>query len=148
MKKLILAFLSVLTIFSSFVIAEMDVNNLLNSDKKYNLTFKQTQLSDAIKILVKETGLNVVAPENMTGNVNIALKEVTIKNALDAILLSYGYNYKIEGNIVRIYKEEAAQKKLSMEMIPLKYASAAEVKASLATATILQNSSPFYTNIP
>jgi len=131
MKKLILAFLSVLTIFSSFVIAEMDVNNLLNSDKKYNLTFKQTQLSDAIKILVKETGLNVVAPENMTGNVNIALKEVTIKNALDAILLSYGYNYKIEGNIVRIYKEEAAQKKLSMEMIPLKYASAAEVKASL-----------------
>ncbi len=131
MKKLILAFLSILTIFSNLAIAQTDINTLLNSDRKYNLTFKETQLSDAIKILIKETGLNVVAPETMPGYVNIALKDVTIKNALDAILLSYGYNYKLEGNIVRIYKEESAQKKLSMEMIPLKYASATEVKTSL-----------------
>lgn len=131
MKKLILAFLALFTLYLNFAQAELDVLTTLNSDKKYNLTFKQTSLSDAIKILIKETGLNVVAPENMSGNVNIALKEVTIKNALDSILLSYGYNYKIEGNIVRIYKEEAQQKTLSMEMIPLKYASATEVKASL-----------------
>ncbi len=131
MKRLILAFLVFFTVLTNIALAEQDVTATLNSDKKYNLTFKQTQLSDAIKILVKESGLNVVAPENMAGTLNIALKDVTLKNALDAILLSYGYNYKIEGNIVRVYKEEVAEKKLSMEMITLKYASAAEIKASL-----------------
>lgn len=131
MKKLSLAFFSIFLIIVDLAVAEQNVYEILNSEKKYTLTFRQTQLSDAIKILVRESGLNVVVPENMVGNLNLVLKDVTIKNALDTILLSYGYSYKVEGNIVRIFKEEVAQKKLTMEMIPLKYATATEVKASL-----------------
>lgn len=131
MKRYFLAFLIVFVLINNFAKAEENVNAILNSDKKYNLTFKQTALSDAIKILIKETGLNVVMPEEMKGNVNLALKDVTIKNALDTILLSYGYTYKIEGNIVRILDSKTQEKPLVMEMISLKYAKAEDIKTSL-----------------
>lgn len=131
MKRYFLAFLIIFLFINSFAQAEESVNAILNSDKKYNLTFKQTALPDAIKMLIKETGLNVVMPENMRGNINLALKDVTIKNALDTILLSYGYTYKIEGNIVRILEAQPQEKPLVMEMISLKYAKAEHIKASL-----------------
>jgi type II secretory pathway component HofQ len=78
---------------------------LNNSERKFTLTFEFTPLADAVKVLSKESGLNIVLPEDMQDTANVSLKDVTLKNALEILLLSYGYNYKIEGNVVRVYKE-------------------------------------------
>jgi len=108
-----------------------DVKTVLNdSEKKYTLNFKTQPISDVIRALSKQAGLNVILPDNMPENISVSLNNVTLKNAIDSILLSRGYNYKLEGNILRIYKEEV-KPKIIMEVINLQYANANNIASSL-----------------
>lgn len=119
---------------------------ILNDEvRKYNLIFKTQPLADVLKVLTQESGLNIVLPEGMTETVNVNLREVTLKNALEVLLLSRGYNFKLEGNIVRVYKDAMEKKSLSLEVIPLKYANAVTVGQMLSnmfTINSIQVNSP------
>ncbi|MCX7990694.1 MAG: type IV pilus secretin PilQ [Proteobacteria bacterium] len=112
---------------------------LNDSEKKYNLIFKTQPLSDVLKVLTQESGLNIVLPDGMTETVNLNLRDVTLKNALEVLLLSRGYNYKIDGNIVRVFKESAEKKPLLIEVIPLKFANAQTVGSMLSNMFTINN---------
>ncbi len=108
-----------------------DVRTILNdSEKRYTLNFKTQPISDVIRALSNQAGLNVILPDNMPENISVSLNNVTLKNAIDSILLSRGYNYILEGNILRIYKEEL-KPKIIMEVINLQYANANNIASAL-----------------
>lgn len=145
MKNLLIGFIAVILFSGSAYSQSSDTGSVLNNaEKKFTLTFKSTPLADAVKVLSKESGLNIVLPEAMQGTVNISLKDVTLKNALEVLLLSYGYNYKIDGNIVRTFKEEST-KKVVMEVVPLKFAAATSIGPTLEK---MFSSSSIQINIP
>ncbi len=138
MKKIVLLFIYFI-ILISYSEASNTEKILNDSEKKYNLIFKTQPLADVIKVLTQESGLNIVVPEGMTETVSLNLREVTLKNALEVLLLSRGYDYKIEGNIVRVFKESIEKKPLVIEVIPLKFANAQTVGSMLSNMFTVSN---------
>ncbi len=139
MKKILYFFIYLFTITTAFA-QNSNVQEIINSsDLKFNLTFKTQPLADVIKVLAMQSGLNVVLPEGMTETINISFKDVTVKNALDVLLVSRGYSYRIEGNIIRVFKESELKKPVVMEVIPLKFAQAQVVGNILSTMFTINN---------
>jgi type IV pilus assembly protein PilQ len=129
MKNIYIALL--FSIFIANLVIANEVKTVLNdNEKKYTLNFKTQPISDVIRALSKQAGLNVILPDNMPENISVSLNNVTLKNAIDSILLSRGYNYKLEGNILRIYKEDL-KPKVVMEVINLQYANANNIASAL-----------------
>lgn len=104
---------------------------LNNNEKKYSLNFKTQPLSEVLRALSKQANLNLILPENMPETVSLNLNNVTLKNAIESLLTSRGYKYTIDGNILRVFKEDI-KPKIIMEVITLQYANANYVGASLS----------------
>ncbi len=131
MKRFLFLFLFII-LNSNSLIANNDTNAILHDEsKKYTLNFKTQPISEVIRALARQASLNVILPENMPENISISLNNVTLKSAIESILLSRGYNYIIENNILRVFKEEIKPKTI-MEVINLQYANANIVASTLS----------------
>ena len=95
MKRFLFLFLFII-LNSNSLIANNDTNAILHDEsKKYTLNFKTQPISEVIRALARQASLNVILPENMPENISISLNNVTLKSAIESILLSRGYNYII-----------------------------------------------------
>lgn len=131
MKRFLVLFLLIF-LNSNLLMANSDTNAILNDEgKKYTLNFKTQPISEVIRALARQASLNVVLPDNMPENISISLNNVTLKSAIESILLSRGYNYKIENNILRVFKEEIKPKSV-MEVVNLQYANANIIAGTLS----------------
>ena len=92
--------------------------------------------------LAQETGYNIVMSKSVQGEVTIDLHNVPWEEALNTILQSNGYTYRIKGNIIRVatpneFKQEidAEKKKNELQVmgpvetriIPISYSSADDI---------------------
>lgn len=132
MKRLIAFFILILISVNSAKANISDTNLLLNdTEKKYTLNFKTQPIADVLRALAKQANLNIVLPDNMPENISISLNNVTLKSAIESILISRGYNYTVENNILRVYKEETRIKTV-MEVVNLQYANANAIANTLS----------------
>lgn len=70
--------------------------------QRFSMEFREADLRDVLRLLAQESGTNLLLGEAIKGTVTVSFKEVTLQEALDAILQSYGYSYSTVGNIVTI----------------------------------------------
>jgi hypothetical protein len=84
-------------------------------------------LVEVLKMLSIQSQKNIVASKDVRGTVTANLFDVTVKEALDAILKANGYDYREKGNFIFVYTqkelaemEKAAQVKKT-EMFRLYY---------------------------
>ncbi len=61
-------------------------------------------------MLAFKSGVNIVAAPDVTGVVNIELKDVPWQKALDVILSTYGYGFDRKGNIITVMTVENLKK--------------------------------------
>lgn len=131
MKRYIILLLFIL-LNVNLAIANNDTNAILNDiEKKYTLNFKTQPIADVLRALARQANLNIILPDNMPENISVSLNNVTLKSAIESILLSRGYNYKVENNILRVYREES-KIKTKMEVINLQYANANTIASTLS----------------
>lgn len=131
MKRYIILLLFIL-LNVNLAIANNDTNAILNDiEKKYTLNFKTQPIADVLRALARQANLNIILPDNMPENISVSLNNVTLKSAIESILLSRGYNYKVENNILRVYREES-KVKTKMEVINLQYANANTIASTLS----------------
>jgi type IV pilus assembly protein PilQ len=73
-------------------------------------------LVEVLRMLSLQSQKNIVATKDVRGTVTANLYDVTIKEALDAILRSNGYDYREKGNFIYVYtaKELADMEKALM----------------------------------
>lgn len=69
-----------------------------NDQVKVNLDFASTDVVIIIKALAEQTGANIVTAPDVTGQLNISLKNVTVEQALDLTTKLSGYRYAKIGN--------------------------------------------------
>jgi type IV pilus assembly protein PilQ len=62
-----------------------------------------TSLLEVLRMLSLQSRKNIIASKNVTGSVTANLYNVTIAEALDAILQSNGYVYREKGNFIYVY---------------------------------------------
>jgi len=75
-----------------------------------SLDFQDADIRNVLKVLAFKSGVNIVAAPDVTGVINIELKDVPWQKALEVILSTYGYGYDRKGNIITVMTVENLKK--------------------------------------
>ena len=75
-----------------------------------SLDFQDADIRNVLKVLAFKSGVNIVAAPDVTGVVNIELKDVPWQKALDVILSTYGYGFDRKDNIITVMTVENLKK--------------------------------------
>jgi type II secretory pathway component GspD/PulD (secretin) len=121
------------------VITQYEQEILERLERTITLDVRDMNVVDIIKFLAQKGEFNVVISPAVQGRATVFLKNVSIKNALDIVIISNQLAYKVEGNIVQIltapeYESMYGKKfsdKTEVSIVHLKYA-----KPSYALATL------------
>lgn len=76
-------------------------------NRTFNLTFAQAvAVRDLLLLVVRGTSLSVVPDPGVDGSFIGELKNVTVRQALNLILQPLGFQYRVEGTVVRVFRRE------------------------------------------
>ncbi len=111
--------------------------------RRISLDFQNIDVRAALNLIAQESGLNIVAADNVTGSVTLRLDQVPWDQALDLILQAKGLDKRRSGNVVWVapqaeiakYEQDIQQARINLEnsvemrteYIPLSYSSAEDV---------------------
>lgn len=96
--------------------------------EKISLDYKDTDLNSVLRSIAWTYGLNLVTSPDVKGKVTISLQDVTIEEALDAILTINGLAYTRRKNIIFIAPGDPRMVEIKSEVIFLKYIAAGEAQ--------------------
>jgi len=98
-----------------------------------SLHFKGAELINILRLLSVQNNLNILAGEDVKGEVTLSLSDVNLGTALDAMLKVNGYDWFIQDNIIVVKPEE---KEMTGELITrvykLEYVDAAAVSSAIS----------------
>ncbi|MBU4446349.1 hypothetical protein KJ656_14920 [bacterium] len=98
-----------------------------------SLHFKGAELINILRLLSVQNNLNIIAGEDVKGEVTLSLSDVNLGMALDAMLKVNGYDWFIQDNIIVVKPEE---KEMTGELITrvykLEYVDAAAVSSAIS----------------
>ena len=69
--------------------------------RRVSLDFKDVAIADVLRLIAEVSDLNIIAGDEVSGNVTIRLVEVPWDQALDVILSMNGLAYVLEGKVLR-----------------------------------------------
>ncbi len=76
-------------------------------NRTFNMTFAQAvAVRDLLLLVVRGTSLSVVPDPGVDGSFIGELKNVTVRQALNLILQPLGFQYRVEGTVVRVFRRE------------------------------------------
>lgn len=75
-------------------------------ESKFDLSVNNTPAAQVFMAIVSGTRYSMLLHPDVSGNISLNLKDVSVFEALDAIRELYGYDYKVDGS--RIYIQSAA----------------------------------------
>lgn len=76
-------------------------------NRTFSLTFAQpVQLRDLLLLLVRGTALSIVPDPALSGTFIGELKNVTVRQALTLILQPHGFDFGVDGTVIRVFKRE------------------------------------------
>lgn len=102
-KILLLSFSLILTL--AFAAADSYSASNSSSNEKgapISMELRDVELSDVLRALGQEHGINIIIDEKVTGTVTVSLRNVPLWDAIDSILKGKGYAYIKDGNVVRV----------------------------------------------
>jgi type IV pilus assembly protein PilQ len=78
-----------------------------------SVELRDVEIKEVMRAIGQEHGINVIVDDSITGKVTVSLRQVPLWDALDSILKSKGYTYRVEpGGVVIV---EPAEKALTDE---------------------------------
>jgi type IV pilus assembly protein PilQ len=106
--------------------------------KTITLDIKDMEITDVLRMIADQSGINIVASKNVKGLITINLQDVPVDKALDAILQVNNCGYIKTDNIVQVYTyPELSQKdqflELKTQVFRLEFVKALDLKASITS---------------
>jgi type II secretory pathway component GspD/PulD (secretin) len=71
-----------------------------------DLEFNRARVQDVLQVLRRLGDFNIVADPQVTGEVTVFLKQVTVREAVGLVAQAAGYSYRFQGNTVHIATEQ------------------------------------------
>lgn len=98
-------------------LAQMSPNQATTSDDRiekvgkdsYDLLFTDTSVFDALHMVGTETGRNIVLQAGASGVVHLSLRNVSFKDAFNAILRANQLDFEVQDDIYYVYPKRAAE---------------------------------------
>lgn len=104
--------------------------SLRRSGPRFSMEFRDADLKDVLRALGQENNLNIIVGEEIDGKLTLSFQEVTLHEALEAILRMNNLTSLRDGNIIRVMRSPfpEGEEHLETRMLPINYASAKEVQ--------------------
>jgi type IV pilus secretin PilQ/predicted competence protein len=91
------------------------------------------EISNVLRMLGKQSGVNIVAGSEVTGKITVSLHDVTLDQALENILKANGYTYVIDGDVIRVKKlDQLDLGEMATKVYRLRYIDARALKDAVA----------------
>lgn len=85
-------------------IAQGSGSGSLSTQRRFSLEFRDADIKDVLRLLGQENGVNILVGDDVTGKITVSFKEVTLQQALDSILESFGYSSSTSDGILVVRK--------------------------------------------
>ncbi|MFQ6112803.1 MAG: secretin N-terminal domain-containing protein [bacterium] len=109
------------------------ISNLLNSKELLSLDVREAEISNVLRLLAKQSNLNIIASRDVSGKVTVSLSNVTVKDALDNIVKANGYDYIIDNEVIVVKPRGKFQlEELETKVYRLNYIDANNLKSTLS----------------
>lgn len=128
-KKRLITILCIVLFTSVYSFSE-DMEKLLQ--QRVSPNFSGTSLENALKVFARQYSLNLIMSGGVAGNVNVQLYDVTLENALNAILKVNGYHFIVKDDIILVKPfEHAINGELNTKVYKLLYLDGFKLKTTL-----------------
>jgi type IV pilus assembly protein PilQ len=114
-----------------FLVSLSPLTRLYAQDGLVNMDIRKADILEIVQLLAASASLNIVAPDELKGEVTVRLNNVHWADALDSILRSKGFGYEKQGDVIRIDALEHLQSSLTSRVFTLKYVDATDVQTFL-----------------
>ncbi len=97
------------------------------------MDFKDADLRNVLRLIAEQNGLNIIAGPDVTGQVTVRLKGVTVDEALRNILRSNGYRFVRDDNVILVQPDEGSidEGDRTTRVYSLQYIDGVDVKRAL-----------------
>jgi len=102
-KGIILIFFICILLSLSSSSQAQDVIVQTQDEKTITLDVRDMEISDVLRMIADQSGLNIIASKNVKGLIAISFQNVPVERALDAILKVNNCGYVKDGNIIQVY---------------------------------------------
>jgi type IV pilus assembly protein PilQ len=105
----------------------------VNAAGTVEIHVNDASLVEVLRMLSMQSQKNIVATRDVNGTVTANLYNVTVREALDAILTANGYAYREKGNFIYVYTQkqlaeiEKSERKMTTEVFTLHYTRPSDV---------------------
>jgi MSHA biogenesis protein MshL len=110
-------------------------------EKLFSFFARDANIQDVLLAFSKESDLNIVLDPELSGKVTIDLKRVTLKEALEAILTSLGWTYRLEEKFIKVLRPQLETRLFTLNYVATRRGGKREIYASsgggLTTGTLL-----------
>jgi type II secretory pathway component GspD/PulD (secretin) len=90
----------------------------LDSTRPVTITLSDaTPITDLLLMIVRDTRLSIVPDPDVQGMFRGELKDVTLRQALEMILQPHGYDYSVQGNLIRVFRRRHETRRFDLNYV-------------------------------
>jgi len=128
LKKLLIIIFSVFLFLQALSASEIEKK----LQQKISTSFAGTSLEGAMRILAKQYGLNIIVGQGGQERVTATLFDVSLGEALNAILKTHGFHYILGSNVIMVTPfDMAVNGELNSQVFELNYLDGFKLKITL-----------------
>jgi MSHA biogenesis protein MshL len=122
---------------------ERQQGNDLDSARPISLTLSDpTPIADLLLLLVRDTRLSVVPDPDVEGTFRGDLKDVTLRQALEMVLQPRGFDYSLQGNLIRVFKRRLETRIFDLNYVVTRRSGSRSLAASSSVSPSPGNGMP------
>ena len=148
-SKIVLILLVLLIMFPAN--SYLQTNEILDAklnQKVSSMEFPNTSISNLLRILAKQNGINIVLGPEIKGNVSVSLRNVTVKDVLNSVLGSLGLHYVVSNNIILVKAfERDVPSEMSFKVYKLKYRDAYDLIKPVTTMLTIKGKAEVFQDV-
>jgi len=99
-------------------------------EKLYSLSARDANIQEVLLAFSKESERNIIIDPELSGKVTVDLKQVTLKEALEAILSPVGWTYRLDDKFIKISRLQMETRLFTLNYTATKRSGKREVFAS------------------
>lgn len=101
----------------------------------YSLFVRDADVRDVLQGFSKESKVNIVVDPDVSGKITVDLKDVTMAQAMDALLSPMGLEYRVDSGFIRVFKPRPVTRMFRLNYILTKRSGERTLSTSVGTAT-------------
>ncbi len=104
---------------------------ITKSNAKVNLSLRDSDLKQALRMLAQKAGVNIVFDESVDGKITLDLNNISVNDAFAVIFKSSQLTYTVDGNTLTVMTLDAAKDvaytRQTMTVLPVRYVNSENV---------------------